>query len=311
MTTSARVMVPIDVTASMIKAGTTIPEPDLANGEVAWVSNGSYSVNNERTFNGSVWGCKLAHTGRTASPEVDVSYWYRIGPTNRMAPFDDYSNTKVVATGSLTYVVSPGFLNGLAVYGMEGSSYSIVVRDGPGGPAVREWAGDLYSQAVGFYELLFSTLAKTEQLSFDDIPLSPNAQVTITVTAAPGGRVAIGTIKFGDWRQFIGDGTFGGTQYGAESNRRSRTLREYNADGTYKIVRRATSRDVSCSIVIDAEQAMNADAVLGDIIDTAVPFEASGLPRYGYLNTLGFVTGSIRADTYGTTSINLKVEGNI
>jgi len=311
MTTSARVMVPIEVTASMIKAGTTIPEPDLANGEVAWASGASYSVNNERTFNGSVWGCKLAHTGRTANPEVDVNYWYRVGPTNRMAPFDDYSNTKVVATTSLTYVVGPGFLNGLAVYGMEGSSYSIVVRDGPGGPPMREWAGDLYSQAAGFYELLFSTLAKTEQLSFDDIPLSPNAQVTITVTAAPGGRVAIGTIKFGDWRQFIGDGKFGGTQYGAESNRISRTLREYNADGTYKIVRRATSRDVSCSIVIDAEQAMNADAILGDIIDTAVPFEASGLPRYGYLNTLGFVTGSIRADTYGTTSINLKVEGNI
>lgn len=311
MTTSARVMVPIDVTASMIKAGTSIPEPDLANGEVAWVSGASYSVNNERTYSGSVWGCKVAHTGRSTAPDVDSNYWYRVGPTNRMAPFDDYSNTKVVATGSLTYVVGPGFLNGLAIYGMEGSSYSIVVRDGPGGPVMREWAGDLYSQAAGLYELLFSTLTKTEQLSFDDIPLSPAAEVVITLTAGPGGRVAIGTIKFGDWRQFIGNGKFGGAQYGAESNRKSRTLREYNPDGTYKIVRRATSRDVSCSIVIDAEQAMVADAILGDIIDTAVPFEASGLPQYGYLNTLGFVTGSIRADSHGTTSINLKVEGNI
>ncbi|WP_409266799.1 hypothetical protein [Massilia sp. BHUDP2] len=311
MTTSARVMVPIDVTASMIKAGTSIPEPDLANGEVAWVSGGNFAVNDERTYSGSVWGCKVAHSGRSATPDVDSNYWYRIGPTNRMAPFDDYSNTKVVATGSLTYVVGPGFLNGLAIYGMEGSSYSIVVRDGPGGPEMRSWTGDLYSQAAGLYELLFSTLAKTEQLSFDDIPLSPAAEVVITLTAGPGGRVAIGTIKFGDWRQFIGNGKFGGAQYGAESNRKSRTLREYNPDGTYKIVRRATSRDVSCSIVVDAEQAMVADAILGEIIDTAVPFEASGLPQYGYLNTLGFVTGSIRADSHGTTSINLKVEGNI
>ena len=83
------------------------------------------------------------------------------------------------------------------------------------------------------------------------------------------------------------------------------------AAGTYKSVRRAGSRDVTCSIKISAEQAMNADAILGEIIDTAVPFEASGLPQYGYLNTLGFVTGSIRADSHGTTSINLKVEGNI
>lgn len=310
MTTSARVLVSIGITASMIKAETTIPEPDLAKGEVAWVSGASYSVNDERTYNGSVWGCEVGHTGRSANPEVDANYWYRVGPTNRMAPFDDYANTKAVATGSLTYVLRPGFLNGLKVYGMEGSSYSIAVRDGPGGPVMREWTDDLYSQAAGLYELLFSTLAKTEQLSFDDIPLSPSAEVTITITAAPGGRVAIGTIKCGDWRQFIGDGKFGGTQYGAESTRNSYTVRRYNPDGTYETVRRPGSRDVNCSIVIDAEQAMIADAILGEIIDMAVPFEAIGLARYGYLNTLGFVTGSIRADTYGTTSLNLKVKGN-
>lgn len=310
MTTSARVLVSVGIAASMLRAETTIPEPDLANGEVAWASGASYSVNDERTYNGSVWGCEVGHTGRSTNPEVDANYWYRVGPTNRMAPFDDYANTKAVATGSLTYVLRPGFLNGLAVYGMEGSSYSIVVRDGPGGPIMRSWAGDLYSQAAGLYELLFSTLARTEQLSFDDIPLSPSAEVTITITAAPGGRVAIGTIKCGDWRQFIGDGKFGGTQYGAESTRNSYTVRRYNTDGTYETVRRPGSRDVSCSIVIDAEQAMIADAILGEIIDMAVPFEAIGLARYGYLNTLGFVTGSIRADTYGTTSLNLKVKGN-
>lgn len=311
MTTSARVMVPISITAGMLKPGTSIPEPDLENGEFAWVANTSYTVGNQRTYNGSVWACKLAHMGRSAPPDVDFNYWYREGPTNRMAPFDDYSNTKVTAVGSLTYVIQPGFVNGLAVYGMEGSSYNIVVRNAPGGLVVRSWSGDLYSQAAGLYELLFSVLVPTGQMSFDGIPISPDVEVTITLTAAPEGRVAIGTIKLGDWRQFIGDGKIGGVRYGAESDRKTRTLRTYNQDGSYKIVRRATSRDVSCSIVIDAEQAMHADAILGEIIDTAVPFEASGLPRYGYLNTMGFVTGNIRADTFGTTSINLKVEGNI
>lgn len=311
MTASARVMVPINVTASMLNAGTTVPEPDLVNGEFAWVAAASYTVGNQRTYAGSVWACKSPHMGRSVTPDLDLNYWYREGPTNRMAPFDDYSNTKVVGAGTLTYVIQPGFLNGVAVYGMEGSSYDVVVRDAPGGEVVRAWSGDLFSQAAGLYELLFSVLTQTEQLSFDDIPISPDVEVTITVSAPRGGRVAIGTIKLGDWRQFVGDGKIGGTQYGAESNRKSYTLRQYNQDGTYKIVRRASSRDVTCSIVIDAEQAMQADAILGEIIDTAVPFEASGLPRYGYLNTLGFVTGSIRADTFGTTSINIKVEGNI
>ena len=311
MTASARVMVPVEITASMLKEGTTIPEPDLVNDEVAWVANTIYSVGNQRTHNGSVWACKSAHSGRSIVPELDTNYWYREGPTNRMAPFDDYGNTKVVATESLTYVIEPGFINGLAVYGMEGSSYSIEVRNAPGGTVTRSWSGDLYSQASGLYELLFSVLTPLDQLSFDDIPVSPDCEVTITVTSAAGGRAAIGTIKVGDWRQFIGEGKRGGATYGSEANRKSFTLRTYNADGTYKITRRSKSRDVSCSIVIDAEQAMQADAILGEIFDVAVPFEASNLPRYGYLNTLGFVTGSMRADSPGTTSINLKIEGNI
>ena len=81
-------------------------------------------------------------------------------------------------------------------------------------------------------------------------------------------------------------------------------------DGTYKIVRRPASRDVRCSVVVDAKQAMYADAILGEIIDMAVPFEATGLPQYGYLNTVGFVSGTVRADNCGGASINLTIQGN-
>lgn len=311
MTASARVMVPVEITASMLKSGTTIAEPDLTSGEVAWASAGTYTAGNERTYGGSIWACSANHTGRTATPDVDTAYWTRLGPTNRMAPFDDYANTKAVATGSLTYVIQPGFLNGLAVYGMEGSTYSITVKDQPGGSVISSWSGDLYEQASGIYELLFSPLLQLTQLSFDEIPLAPDAEVTITISSDPGERVALGAIKVGDWRQFMGEGRFGGAECGAQSERKSYTFRKYNEDGTYKLVKRASSRNVSCSVVIDAEQAMYADAILGQIIDTAVPFEASGLPRYGYLNTLGFVSGSIGANSFGTTSINLKIEGNI
>lgn len=311
MKTSARVMVPVNVTASMLTAGTTIPEPDTARGEVAWVSGGTYAVDQERTYAGSVWVCTNAHDSRAATPDVDPSYWYRDRPTNRMSPFDDYVSTKASSTGSLTYVIQPGFINGLAIYGIEGATYSIVIRDAPGGTIMREWSGDLYAQAAGFYELLFSDLLPLQQMSFDGIPLSPATEVTITVSSDPGKRVAIGTIKLGDWRQFIGDGDWGGAQYGAEAERKTYTLRKYNFDGTYTTQRRASSRNVSCSIAVDADQAMYADAILGAVIDVAVPFEASGLPRYGYLNTLGFVSGSIRADSFGMTSINLKIEGNI
>lgn len=310
-TASARVMVSIGITSSMIKSGTTIAEPDTAAGEVAWVAGGTYVLAAEHTSNGSVWECVLGHTGRSALPENDAQYWLRSGPTHRAAPFDDYANTKARATGSLTFVMQPGFLNGLSLYGMEGSGYSITIKDSPGGAVIQAESGDLYEQAIGFYELLYAPLLQLTQLSFDDIPLAPDAEVSITITSSPGQPVAIGTIKAGDWRIFMGSGDFGGAQYGAESTRKSYTYRKYADDGTYKNVKRAGSRDVNCTVIIDAEQAMYADAILGQIADVAVPFEACNLPNYAYINTLGFVSGTMRAATPRTTEINLQIKGNI
>jgi hypothetical protein len=63
MTTSARVMVPVKIAPAMIGAGTTIPEPNTAGGEVAWVAEANYAVDDLRTYSGSVYSCIKAHSG--------------------------------------------------------------------------------------------------------------------------------------------------------------------------------------------------------------------------------------------------------
>lgn len=309
--TAARVMVPVKIAAAMLKAGTTVPEPNTANGEVAWVSGGTYAAGDARTSNGSIWLARQAHSARTALPEVDGAYWIRTGPTDRMAPFDDYTSTKARGTGSLGYVIQPGFVGAVKVYGPEGDTCTITVRDSPGGTVVKTQTFSLFAQAAGLYELLFTNLPMVDQVGMDDLPILPGAEVTITVEAAGGAAVAIGDIKLGDWRQLIGDSELGGVEYGARTERKSYTYREYASDGTYTTVKRGSSRDVSCSVKLSGDQAMYADAVLGEILDVAVPFEASDLPRYGYLNTLGFVTGSISPDSYGIASLQLNIKGNI
>lgn len=309
--TSARVMVPVKITPAMLLAGTTVPEPNTTNGEVAWVASGSYTAADERTSNGSVWLCRADHTGRTALPEVDGEYWLRLGPTDRMAAFDDYTSTRATGTGSLTYVIQPGFYGAVRVYGLKGDSCTITVRDAPGGTVVKAQTFDLFAQAAGLYELLFTVLPGVDQVGMDDLPILPGAELTVAVSAAGSAAVAIGDIKVGDWRHLIGDSKWGGTDYGASAERKSYTYREYAKDGTYTTVKRSASRDVSCRITLDADYALYADAILGEIIDMAVPFEASGLARYGYLNTLGFVSGSLTADTYNTSFLNLTIKGNI
>ena len=309
---NARMLIPISITSGMVKAGTTVAEPDTTVGESAWVASASYTLGQEKTYSGSIYICVKAHSGSAVTPDNDPINWLRKGPTNRTALFDDYINTSTTAVTTLTYVIQPGFFNGLSMWKLEGDTYSITVKDSPGGAVIGSKSGDLYEQAAGFYELLFQLLSKVESISMSDIPIAPNAEVTIVLTAGGSNAVSIGTLKLGDWRYLFSTGTWGGTQYGASSNRTSYTYREYNEDGTLKrIVARPSARDVRCSVVLSDEDGTYADSVLTSVLDTAVVFEATDIPKYGYLNTIGFVSSDITADNYGKTTINLTIKGNI
>lgn len=313
MTSAVRVLVPVKITSDMITYS-SIPEPDPYVGEVAWMSGGTYVVGDERTAAGSVWSCVKGHAGRTISPEDDtVVYWLRKGPTNRMAPFDDYRSTVATALTQIVYVIEPPFVNGGSLWQMDGDEYSMVFKDAPAGAVIKSKDGDLYAQAAGFYELLYMPLPKLESVSIHDVPLSPNVEVTITISAAEGNKAGVGTIKLGDWRMFVGTGSSEwGAEYGASSERYSYTYREYNEDGSLKrVVPRGNRRDIRLDLFVPAEEAMYADATLAEIIDTAVVFEGTGLPEYGYLNTLGFLSAKMSADNYSLTKIEISLRGNI
>jgi hypothetical protein len=308
--TSARILMPITVTSSMLSAGTTIAEPDTSRGEVAWLIGTAYTVAGTRvTYLGSVWALVAPSTGVT--PGTDATKWLRFGPTNRVAAFDEYTTTRSVGTTSITYVLRPGFINGLRLDGLEGVELVVTIKDAPGGNVIWSNTVGLYDEAIGFYELLFSPLRALRVVSFDDLPLQPDPELTITITAASGAAVGVGSIMMGDWRNLIGDGKFGGTEYGARMSRKSYTYWDEKDDGTYTLILRPSKRDVSCSVVIDSDQAMYADALLDEITYRLVAFEASDLPKYGYLNTAGFVSGDITADNFSVTTLDLTIKGTI
>lgn len=309
--TSARILVPITVTAAMLSAGTSIAEPDTSRGEVAWESGAAYTLDQLRTHAGSVYSCVKAHTGSAALPPDDKINWLRKGPTNRMAAFDDYTTTRSVGTTSMTVVLRPGFVNGLRLDGLEGIQLEATLKDAPGGAVIWTQTADLWEQATGLYELLFTPLRALRVMSFDDLPLQPDPELTLTISAASGSAVGVGSIMLGGWRTLMGAGRFGGTEYGARMVRKSYTYWDEKDDGTYNLVRRPSKRDVSCSVVIDAGQAMYADALLEEVTDRLVAFEASDLPRYGYLNTIGFVSGDITAENFSITKLDLNIKGSI
>lgn len=307
--TAARILVPLQITAAMISAGTSIAEPDESVGEAEWAAGTTYFAGERVTHSGSVWEAVAA--SNYVTPGTDGTKWLRYGPSNRMAPFDEYTTTAAHGTTSITYVLRPGFCNGLRLDGLAGASLSVSLKDAPGGTVVWSWSGDLWEQAIGLYELLFQPLRQLRTMSFSDLPLHPDPELTITISAASGADVAVGSIMVGDWRVLIGASEWGGVSYGATAARKSYTYWDEKDDGTYQIVRRPSRRDVQCQVEFDANEAMYADALLEEVQDRLVAFEASDLPRYGYLNTAGFVTGSISAANYSVSRLDLNIKGSI
>ena len=87
-------------------------------------------------------------------------------------------------------MIQPGFYGAVRVYGLKGDSCTITVRDAPGGAVVATQTFDLFAQAAGLYELLFTVLPGVDQVGLDDLPILPVSELTVTVNAAGAGVVA-------------------------------------------------------------------------------------------------------------------------
>lgn len=314
------ILLPKTITAAMFQAGTTIPAVDAAAGEVAWVSGTNYEAGNRRVDGDYIYECvKDVNTApqNTYAPSNVLSsgFWLKDegAPTNRMAPFDKYLFTKARKATSLTYVIRPGFVTGLAIYGLEADRLAITVKDG-GVDLVPPVDIDLWQQAFGEWEYLFGELQRGTYYTLKDLPLRPNVEITITVSRnTPGVEAAVGYISFGSWKRLLAplQKSFGGTQYGVESTTKDYSYVKDNDDGTYIEVPGRKSTNISLTCVIDAAQAPAAQSLLDQILGKAVAVEVSDLPRYSHLATVAKVTGTIRTTSWTTAEAALTLKGNV
>lgn len=308
-TANAVLLIPLTITANMIAAGTSVPVVDSGVGEVAWDASTAYTAGQQVNHSDFIWDAVKDNTGK--EPGVDATTWSQVGPSNRTAPFDDQINTGAVANGSMTYVLQPGFFTGLALYGLRGDAIAITLYDKPGGEIVDHFQGDLYEQAAGLYEYLFMPLRALTKMQRKNLPLYPDAELRITVTAANDAQVGIGMIVIGHWMTLLGTGEVGGVEYGAEAEIKTYSYIATDDFGNTKIVPRHSATNIACSVVLDADQANHAADLLTQVAARPVAFIASGLPRYAYINTFGLVSGRIVADAWSVARIHLNVKGYI
>jgi len=299
------ILTPLTITDAMILAGTTIAEPDAS--ETAWVSAGTYSLGQERirSTTHKVYECVQASTGRTALPEVDSAYWLEKRPTKRWAPFDSYTSTAASGTTSMTYVLQPGYFNALGMYGLVGTSAAITVKDAPGGATIYSNTVSLLENPLGWWEFLFLPVRQISKIILTNIPIRPTAELTITLT---GATVEVGMINVGDYKSLIGDGDWGGTQYGASAEPVSYSYIKTNADGTTTIVRRNAATSMRASIILPRDQADYALACVQDVLDVPVSWMATDANAFTELNVFGLGSSSLSYNSFNIATLDLSIK---
>lgn len=305
----------ITITNAMIGAGTTIAEP--SSGETAWSgSSVSYAVGDIRIRSTThrKYKCAAAHTSAASPlPENNPSQWVDIGPTDRWAPFDIYTSTAATTVTTMTYVLSPGYFNSVALYGLVGAQYSITVKDAPAGSTIFSRSGYLTEDPLGWYEYLFVAQRQVTKLVFSGIPIRPTAELTITITAASGQPVGIGMIVAGDFVPLISDAAqWGGTLQGATAEPVTYSYIKTNDDGTTTIVKRHSATNMRCKVALPRQYADAALQVLQGVLDRPVAFVATAAPGYTGLSVFGFAkTSPVSYDSFYNATIDINVQGLI
>jgi hypothetical protein len=305
------ILSPLKITAAMIASGTSIAEP--AVGETAWVSAGTYVLGDQRirATTHRIYECVKAHSSRTALPEVDGLYWLDKSPTQRFAPFDIYTSTAATGVTSISYVLTPGYFNAMALYGLTGTNVEITIKDEPGGNTIYSYVQGLSEDPPGWYEFLFSPLKLITKKILKELPIRPNAELIVTVTAGAGNAVGIGMINVGDYRSLVGDGSWGGTEYGASAEPVSYSYTKVDADGTTKIIRRTSATGMRATVMLPREQADAALSLIQDVLDLPVSWVATDASGYAGLNVFGLGSASVGYDGPGHATLNINVKGLI
>lgn len=315
------ILIPKTITAAMFAAGTNIPAVDAAVGEVAWASGATYAVGDRRVDAGYAYECIKAVTGAPAntyapSAPLAAEYWYKDeeAPTNRMAPFDEYLFTKARRAGSVTYVLKPGFINGVAIHGVEADRLLVSATAGSGGADLMPPVDiDLWQQAYGEWEYLFGDLQRATRYTTQGIAIHPGVELTITALRnTPSQEAAIGYIGVGQWQQlFAPQSVQGAAMYGASAAPRSYSYFKQTESGVYVRKRGRQSIDLNIPCIVAASEGNRVRDLLARVLDVPVAIEASGLHQYAWLSTVGFVTGKIDASDSARTRINFEVKGNV
>ena len=271
----------------------------------AWVSGTTYAVDQtvKRTTTQRLYRRAIAGAGIVA-PELDLTNWVDGGPTNDWAMFDVENFTVTTGPPVLTVVLNMGFFNAIYLSGLSGTALNITVRESPGGAIIYTYSESLTTRVVvDWYDYFFEPFVQKKDVTLQNIPIAPTAQLTATITADTAATCA--SLDVGS--MFL----FGSTEQGAKAKLKSYSTVKADVFGRLTTVKRYSAKTMSARVFMELSNAIAAQAVLDDLDAVNAIWIATTVDAYGPLRVRGIADGELSFEIQNTCYLNLTVTGTI
>lgn len=215
----------------------------------------TYALGNKVTSGSVVYECIQAPN--LNHPVTDALWWKGYGPTNRWAMFDSEISTQTVQDGVLTVVLKPGYVNSLAVFGLEGTTLVVTVRNGLAGPVVYSKTISLDGTIItSLYEYFYEPAVQRSEVVLMDLPTYSDAHITITIT---GPQAACALCSVGPF-YYLGD-----VERGATFGLLSFSTKTTSASGVTALKKGKNSSRIGSRFVLDTAHINKVNHILKNL----------------------------------------------
>jgi hypothetical protein len=295
-----KVIKPITITQDML-VSTTATES-----VAAWSASTSYTVGQKalRTTTQRIYQRIIAGTTSTV-PELDLTNWVDVSPSNIFAMFDGERSTQTVVSSNLEVTIKPGIVNSLCLFGLEGTSLTVTIRDGSGGPVVYTLTKNLDGTIItDYYQYFFEPSVQLGTVFLTGLPPYGSAYITVSITSASPAKCGI--LMVGTSYEL------GSSQYGASSSIIDYSKKDTDQFGVTTFVKRAFSDRISCSLVLDNSSISKVKSILSSIRATPCAWITTDYAEFESLSTYGFYKDFTITIPYPSHSLcSLEIEGLI
>lgn len=268
------------VVKPIVISDTTLVSSSAVEVYAAYSAATAYALNAYCLSADRIWKCIQGPSTGNA-PETSPLYWINTGPSNRWAMFDGKISTQTAQASPLAVVVKPSYINSLSLFGLEGATLDVTVRNGLAGPVEYIKSISLDGTILAdWYQYFFEPSVQLGEVVLTDLPPYGDAHLTVTISG-PGivkcGHFAVGTFY-----------DLGGTNYGVSIGIIDYSRKDTSASGATTLDVRDFANRMAAEVSFANGQINKVHRVLSSLRATPCVYIGTDVPGYEPLTVFGF-----------------------